>query len=75
MEHFSKQNIKLLILYDLLSKRTDEKHALNTDEIIVFLVERNITVSRKTLVKDIALLNEYRYEVLSYKKSIIIITL
>jgi hypothetical protein len=37
MEHFSKQNIKLLILYDLLSKRTDEKHALNTDEIIVFL--------------------------------------
>ncbi len=68
MEHFSEQKIKLLILYDLLFKRTDEKHALNTDEIIDLLAEKNITVSRKTLVQDIALLNEYDYEVLSYKK-------
>lgn len=75
MEHFSEQKIKLLILYDLLFKRTDEKHALNTDEIIDLLAEKNITVSRKTLVQDIALLNEYDYEVLSYKKSIIIIKL
>ena len=39
--------IKLLILYDILSKTTDEEHQLNTDEIIVLLKEKGIEVSRK----------------------------
>lgn len=68
MKHTNEQKIKLLVLYDLLCKLTDENHTLNTDEIITLLTEKNITVSRKTLVQDIALLNEYGYEVLSYKK-------
>ncbi len=62
------QKIKLLIIYDLLQKYTDDNHALNTDEIIAMLAEKNIAVSRKTLVRDISLLNQYGYEVLSYKK-------
>lgn len=60
--------IKLLVLYDLLCRLTSEDHALHTDEIISLLAEKKISVSRKILLKDIALLNEYGYEVLSYKK-------
>lgn len=68
MAHLTEQKIKLLVLYDLLCRQTDEDHALNTDEIIALLAEKNITVSRKILLQDIALLNEYGYEVLTYKK-------
>ena len=60
--------IKLLILWDILSKYTDEDHAMNTDEIIARLADRGINVSRKTLVEDIKTLCAYGYEVLSYKK-------
>ncbi len=68
MAHATEQKIKLLVLYDLLCRRTDEDHALNTDEIIALLAEKKIAVSRKILLQDIALLNEYGYEILTYKK-------
>ena len=68
MAHSTEQKIKLLILYDLLCKYTDEEHALNTDEIILRLAEKNIAVSRKTLLRDITTLNTCGYEILSYKK-------
>ena len=60
--------IKLLVLWDILCKNTDEDHAMNTDEIINRLGERGIEVSRKTVVEDIKTLCAYGYEVLSYKK-------
>ena len=68
MAHSIEQKIKLLVLYDLLCQHTDENHALNTDEIIALLVDKGIAVSRRILLQDIALLNEFGYEVLSYKK-------
>lgn len=68
MKRDSEYKIKLLILYDILKKSTDENHALNTDEIIYELEKRNIKESRKVLPLDIATLNKYGYEVLSYKK-------
>ena len=68
MSHTTVQKIKLLVLYGLLCRLTDENHALNTDELIALLAEKNITVVRKVLAQDIELLNEYGYEVLSYKK-------
>ena len=68
MAHTTEQKIKLLILWDILCRYTDEEHALNTDEIRELLVEKNIHVARKVLAQDIELLNEYGYEVLSYKK-------
>lgn len=61
-------SIKLVVLYDILSKMTDETHALSTQEIIAELDKRGIAVSRKVLPSDIALLNKYGYEVLSYTK-------
>ena len=60
--------IKLLLLWDILSKNTDETHHLNTDEIIKMLADKGINVSRKILSQDIAPLNDSGYEILSYKK-------
>lgn len=60
--------IKLLLLWDILCKNTDEDHALNTDEIVNLLALRGVNVSRKILVQDIAALCDNGYEVLSYKK-------
>lgn len=60
--------IKLLILWDILSRNTDENHAMNTDEIIAELAKRDIPATRKVIPSDIATLNAYGYEVLTYKK-------
>lgn len=68
MAHDSEQKIKLLILYDILCRLTDENHALNADELIEKLAEYSIKASRRVIPADIALLNQYGYEVLSYKK-------
>ena len=68
MPYTVEQKIKLLVLWDILCRNTDEAHALNTDEIIEMLAEKGINVGRKVLVQDIDLLNQYGYEVMSYKK-------
>lgn len=68
MPKSANQKIKLLALWDILTHNTDENAALSTDELIALLAEKGIDVSRKVLPSDIALLNEYGYEVLSYKK-------
>ena len=60
--------IKLLVLWDILRKNTDENHAMNADEIRAELEKRGITVIRRVIAHDIATLNEFGYEVLSYKK-------
>ncbi len=67
MSRTKEQKIKLLVLYDLLCKLSDEEHFLTTNEIISLLVKQGIDVSRKILPNDIALLNEYGYEVLVEK--------
>lgn len=61
-------SIKLLVLYDILLKSTDEEHALSTNEIIEELKKRGISVSRKVLPSDINLLNKYGYEIRSFVK-------
>lgn len=68
MSNINAHKIKLLILWDILCQYTDEEHPMNTDEIIEKLAEKGINCSRKVLAADIALLNEYGYEVLSFKK-------
>ncbi len=64
MSRTREQKIKLLVLYDLLCKFTDEEHALTTQDIIKLLVEKNIPTSRSVIPADIELLNEYGYEVM-----------
>ena len=69
MPYNKEQKIKLLVLYDLLCRKTDENHALSTEDIINELSIQNIELSRKTLPQDIELLNEYGYEVLSFRSN------
>ena len=57
--------IKLLVLWDILCKNTDENHAMNADEIREEREKRGISVMRKVVATDIAALNNFGYEVVS----------
>ena len=57
--------IKLLVLWDILCKNTDENHARNADEIREELEKRGISVMRKVVATDMSALNKYGYEVVS----------
>lgn len=58
------QKIKLLKLMELLRQETDELHPLSTNEICNRLGSMGISCERRTLAKDIALLNEQGFEVM-----------
>ena len=59
------QKIKLLALMEMLRQETDEKHPLTTSKICERLNDRKISCDRRTLGKDIALLCEFGFEVMS----------
>lgn len=59
------QKIKMLKLLEMLRSEADETHPLTTDEICRRLEEMEISCDRRTVTKDIELLNQYGYEVLS----------
>ena len=59
------QKIKLLKLYELLRQETDEQHPLTTMQIIERLGQMGISCERRTVPRDMALLNEQGYEVMS----------
>ncbi len=67
MPRTTEQKIKLLVLYDILCKHTDEDHHLTTNQIVELLAEKGIDVTRKAIPADIDLLNQYGYEVMSQK--------
>ena len=60
----NRQKIKLLKLIELLRQETDELHPLSTNKICNWLGAMGISCERRTLTKDIALLNEQGYEVM-----------
>lgn len=59
------QKIKMLKLVEILNRESDEEHPLPTHKLINRLAEYGITCDRRTLYKDVALLNELGYEVMS----------
>ena len=59
------QKIKLLKLYDILKQETDEGHPLTTKQLTGRLEELGISCDRRTLSKDVDVLNDYNYEVMS----------
>ena len=59
------QKIKLLKLYELLRQETDDQHPLTTMNIIDRLSKMGISCERRTVAKDMAILNEYGYEIMS----------
>ena len=58
------RKIKLLKLLELLRLDTDEQHPMTTSQICARLGEMGIICDRRTLSKDIALLNEQGYEIM-----------
>ena len=63
-----KQKLKLLRLYEILMKETDENHPMSTYDIIEKLAKEGINVKRKTLYEDIDVLNANGYEVMQVRK-------
>ncbi len=63
------QKIKLLKLYQLLKEETDEQHPLTTKEICGKIADMSITCDRRTLSKDMDMLNQYGYEIMSVRKN------
>ena len=58
------QKYKLLKLLELLRQESDEQHPLPTSAICGKLAEMGISCERRTLTKDIAVLNELGYKVM-----------
>ena len=58
------RKIKLLKMWELLKQETDEKHPMETQEIISRLKKDGIEVDRKILYNDIDILNANGYEVM-----------
>lgn len=58
------QKIKLLKLIELLRQETDEQHPMTTNEICSRLGAMGISCERRTLTKDIAVLNDQGFEVM-----------
>ena len=58
------QKIKLLKLLELLRQETDEQHPLPANTLCAKLGGMGITCDRRTLAKDIALLQDQGYEVM-----------
>ena len=63
MSRQKEQKIKLLSLFDILDRQTDENHPMDTNQIIEELSAKGIEVSRKVLPDDIDLLNEFGYRI------------
>lgn len=64
----NKKKIRLLRLWEILKRRTDENNPLSTYELLAILAAEGIEAERKTLYEDIDLLNEYGYEVMCDRK-------
>ena len=67
MSRNAEQKIKLLVLYELLLKQSDEEHPMTTNELIDALDEYGIEVTRKTLYEDIDILIRYGYDIVCVK--------
>lgn len=63
-----KQKIKILKLYEILSKESDEQRPLSTQYIIDRLKKEGIIIERKTLYDDINLLNECGFEIMQVRR-------
>ena len=60
--------IKLLKLYELLQKDTDEDQPLSKAEICKRLTEQGVSVSTRTIERGISTLIDFGFEIVSFKK-------
>ncbi|MDO5445906.1 MAG: helix-turn-helix domain-containing protein [Eubacteriales bacterium] len=68
MQNDNCQKIKLLRLMELLRQETDENHPITTSEICRRLGEMGISCERRTVGKDMKLLQSQGFEIMSELK-------
>ncbi len=61
--------IKLLKLYELLQKDTDEDRPLSRKELCRVLNEQGVSVNVRTIDRDVTTLIDFGFEVITYKKN------
>ena len=61
--------IRLVKILEILRQETDEDHPMGTQTLIKKLAEQGIECDRRTLYRDIQVLNDYGYEVLCVDRS------
>ena len=62
------QRLKMLYLVKILSEETDETHALTAQEIIARLNDYGVNAERRTLYRDIDLLEQYGLDIIEEKR-------
>lgn len=67
MPKSANQKLKLLFLTDILYKKTDEQHPLNTKELISELAFYDIEAERKSIYSDIEALQSYGMDIILKK--------
>lgn len=60
---------RLLLLLELLYKKSDDANPISTIEIMEFLAGYDIKIDRKTLKSDITLLLDMGYDIVTIKSS------
>lgn len=60
--------IKLLKLYEILRSETDEEHPISRIELSKRVHEQGVPCHVRTISRDIATLNKFGYEVVSFRK-------
>ncbi len=63
MTNIKVQKIKLLKIWEILHRKTDEQNPISTQELIAALNELGITADRRTIYADIETMQSYGYEI------------
>ena len=61
------QKLKLLYLVDILERKTDEQHPLNTTQLIEELAKVEVSAERKSIYSDIEYLTQFGFDIISRK--------
>lgn len=67
MEKSNHQRFKLLIVYNILLRETDEKHPITVNQLTERLQAQGISCDRRTLARDMRIFNESGIEVMSVR--------
>lgn len=60
--------LRVLALYRILFRETDDEHPLNAEELCARLTEQKIAAERKTVYRDLAALRDYGADILFTRK-------
>ena len=67
MSEITTKKLRVVKLLEILQQNTDMEHPIGTNELCSKLAELGIQTDRRTVAKDIAVLNEQGYEVMQTK--------